>query len=157
MGKNKGKGGKNKRKGKNQTETKRELLFKEDGQAYAQVIKPYGNGRFEVLVDDEKRRIAHVRGAMIKKVWIMVGDIILVGLRGDTKDDKCDIIHRYEPDEVRNLKAYGELNKIFSVDDLDHAKEDEDGPIWESKPEDQDTKKDGDDDDKDEDEDEGDE
>jgi len=150
--KNKGKGGKNRRKGKNETESKRELIFKEDGQAYAQVIKPYGNGRFEVLVDDEKRRIAHVRGAMIRKVWIMVGDIILVGLRGDTKDDKCDIIHRYEPDEVRNLKAYGELNKIFSVNDLDI--DDEDGPIWEStsSPEDQDDKKEEDDEDEDEDE-----
>ena len=38
MPKNKGKGGKNRRRGKNENEgVKRELIFKEDGQEYAQV------------------------------------------------------------------------------------------------------------------------
>ena len=38
MPKNKGKGGKNRRRGKNENENeKRELVFKEDGQEYAQV------------------------------------------------------------------------------------------------------------------------
>ena len=40
MPKNKGKGGKNRRRGKNENEgLKRELVFKEDGQEYAQVDK----------------------------------------------------------------------------------------------------------------------
>ena len=39
MPKNKGKGGKNRRRGKNENEgLKRELVFKEDGQEYAQVV-----------------------------------------------------------------------------------------------------------------------
>ena len=45
MPKNKGKGGKNRRRGKNENEgVKRELIFKEDGQEYAQVIiwHPFG-------------------------------------------------------------------------------------------------------------------
>jgi len=38
MPKNKGKGGKNRRRGKNESDlVKRELVFKEDGQEYAQV------------------------------------------------------------------------------------------------------------------------
>ena len=45
MPKNKGKGGKNRRRGKNENEgLKRELVFKEDGQEYAQVTKMLGNG-----------------------------------------------------------------------------------------------------------------
>ena len=41
MPKNKGKGGKNRRRGKNENEgLKRELVFKEDGQEYAQVRLP---------------------------------------------------------------------------------------------------------------------
>ena len=41
MPKNKGKGGKNRRRGKNENEgLKRELVFKEDGQEYAQVKLP---------------------------------------------------------------------------------------------------------------------
>mmetsp|Transcript_3953 Transcript_3953/g.16813 ORF Transcript_3953/g.16813 Transcript_3953/m.16813 type:complete len:82 (-) Transcript_3953:177-422(-) len=46
MPKNKGKGGKNRRRGKNDNEDeKRELVFKEDGQEYAQVKRMLGNGR----------------------------------------------------------------------------------------------------------------
>ena len=42
------------------------------------------------------------------KVWIGVGDIVLIGLR-DFQDDKADIIMKYTPDEARQLKAYGEI------------------------------------------------
>jgi Translation initiation factor 1A / IF-1 len=41
-------------------------------------------------------------------VWINVGDIILVSLR-DYQDEKCDIIHKYTPDEARTLKKKGEV------------------------------------------------
>ena len=45
---------------------------------------------------------------MRKKVWVSAGDIVLVGLR-EYQDDKVDIIHKYNADEARNLKQYGEL------------------------------------------------
>lgn len=41
-------------------------------------------------------------------MWINQGDIVLIGLR-DYQDAKADVILRYNPDEARNLKAYGEL------------------------------------------------
>jgi len=49
MPKNKGKGGKSRRRGKGDNgDDKRELVFKEDGQEYAQVLTMLGNGRLEV-------------------------------------------------------------------------------------------------------------
>ncbi|TSK98468.1 Eukaryotic translation initiation factor 1A [Bagarius yarrelli] len=90
-----GKGGKNRRRGKNENESeKRELVFKEDGQEYAQVIKMLGNGRLEAMCFDG--------------VWINTSDIILIGLR-DYQDTKADVILKYNADEARSLKAYGEL------------------------------------------------
>uniref|UniRef100_A0A8C1C3X3 Eukaryotic translation initiation factor 4C n=1 Tax=Cyprinus carpio carpio TaxID=630221 RepID=A0A8C1C3X3_CYPCA len=82
MPKNKGKGGKNRRRGKNENESeKRELVFKEDGQEYAQVIKMLGNGRLEAMCFDGVKRLCHIRGKLRKKVWINTSDIILIGLR----------------------------------------------------------------------------
>ncbi|XP_071270748.1 eukaryotic translation initiation factor 1A, X-chromosomal-like isoform X3 [Salvelinus alpinus] len=76
------KGGKNRRRGKNENESeKRELVFKEDGQEYAQVIKMLGNGRLEAMCFDGVKRLCHIRGKLRKKVWINTSDIILVGLR----------------------------------------------------------------------------
>ncbi|PON81825.1 Translation initiation factor 1A (eIF-1A) [Trema orientale] len=109
MPKNKGKGGKNRKRGKNEADDdKRELVFKEDGQEYAQVLRMLGNGRCEAMCIDGAKRLCHIRGKMHKKVWIAAGDVILVGLR-DYQDDKADVILKYMPDEARLLKAYGEL------------------------------------------------
>ena len=49
-------------------------------------------------------------------MWINQGDIILVGLR-DYQDAKADVILKYNPDEARNLKAYGEIPEtgLFST------------------------------------------
>ena len=89
MPKNKGKGGKNRRRGKNENEgLKRELVFKEDGQEYAQVqynfavavdslnfqtillkvTKMLGNGRLEAMCFDGVKRLCHIRGKLRKKV-----------------------------------------------------------------------------------------
>ena len=77
MPKAKGKGGKNRRRGKNDSEDKRELIFKEDGQEYAQVLRMLGNGRLEVRIDGVKR-LCHIRGKMRKKVWVNTSDIVLL-------------------------------------------------------------------------------
>ena len=62
-------GGKNRRRGKNENDDdKRELVFREDGQEYAQVIKMVGNGRLEAMCFDGEKRLAHIRGKMRKKV-----------------------------------------------------------------------------------------
>ncbi|XP_028412105.1 eukaryotic translation initiation factor 1A, Y-chromosomal-like isoform X1 [Dendronephthya gigantea] len=117
MPKNKGKGGKNRRRGKNENESeKRELVFKEDGQEYAQVTKMLGNGRLEALCFDGTTRLCHIRGKLRKKVWINAGDIILLGLR-DFQDNKADVILRYNPDEAMSLRAYGELPDDVRIDD----------------------------------------
>lgn len=69
MPKNKGKGGKNRRRGKNENESeKRELIFKEDEQEYAQVTKMLGNGRLEAMCFDGIKRLCHIRGKLRKKV-----------------------------------------------------------------------------------------
>ena len=113
-------GGKNRRRGKNENDDdKRELVFREDGQEYAQVTKMLGNGRLEAQCFDGEKRLAHIRGKMRKKVhivfffirrlptphatqvWINQGDIVLLSLR-DFQDDKADVIVKYTADEARN-------------------------------------------------------
>ena len=117
MPKNKGKGGKNRRRGKNENEgLKRELVFREDGQEYAQVTKMLGNGRLEAMCFDGVKRLCHIRGKLRKKVWINQSDIILVGLR-DYQDAKADVILKYTPDEARNLKSYGEFPETVKINE----------------------------------------
>merc|ERR1711918_282522 len=54
------------------------------------------------------------RGKLRKRVWIGVGDIILLGLR-EFQDQKADIILKYDGDEARSLKTYGELPDTVQI------------------------------------------
>lgn len=58
---------------------------------------------------------------MKKKVWIGIGDLVMCSLR-EFQSQKCDIILKYLPDEIRQLKAQGEVPQDLEIND--HA----DGP-----------------------------
>merc|ERR1712050_620433 len=118
MPKNKLGGNKAKRAKADPQGAKKELVFKEDGQEYGQVMRMLGNGRCEVNCIDGTKRLCHIRGKMRKKVWVNQGDIVLVSLR-DFQDEKGDIIVKYTPDEARNLKTYGELPEAVKINETD--------------------------------------
>ena len=94
---------------------KRELVYKDGGQEYAQVSRMLGNSRCELHCMDGITRLGSIRGNMKHKVWIKLSDHVLVGLR-DFQDDKCDIIHKYTPEEVRTLQCYGEMATLAEAD-----------------------------------------
>ncbi len=60
-------------------ERRRELLFKEPGQEYAQVIRVLGDKRMGLRCFDNVERVGHIRGSL--RVWINLSDIVLVSLR----------------------------------------------------------------------------
>lgn len=119
-GKKNTKGGKGHKKGKRQTDTKRELEFRDEGQDYAQVTKMLGDGRVQAECFDGTQRICHIRGKFRKRVWIAMGDIVLLGLR-DFQDGKADIIIKYTPDEAKTLKAYGEIPESVVIGGTENA------------------------------------
>ena len=113
----KGKGGNKHRKQAkgNAINENRVLLMKEENQEYALVTKLLGGNRVETQCFDGVLRQSLIRGNMRKKIWINVGDLILVSLR-DFQDGKGDVIHKYSPEDARQLKKIGELpeNTILS-------------------------------------------
>lgn len=124
----KGKGGKNRRRGKADNDPdKRELVFKEEGQEYAQVTKMLGGGHLETMCFDNVKRLCKIRGKLRKKVWINLGDIILISLR-NFEEGKADVLRKYTADEARSLKAYEELPehaKINNTENFENGPEDD--------------------------------
>ena len=88
-----GKGGKNRRRGKNENESdKRELVFKEDGQEYAQVIKMLGNGRLEAYCFDGVPRQCHIRGKLRKKVRVQPNSTVI-----NSSDSQAESLPSHSP------------------------------------------------------------
>ena len=113
------KGGKNYKKSKNSNQTESDFFERQDDQLYARVIKLLGNCNVMAFCNDGKRRLCHIRGGLRKKVWLNVGDLILISLREfaeenskDSKLQKGDIINKYEQEHLSKLKK-DKLNKSF--------------------------------------------
>jgi translation initiation factor 1A len=102
-------GKKKKRSAKFSVNSKRELLLKEEYQEYGLVENLLGDCRLSVLCSDSTTKICHIRGKFKRRVWINVGDTVLVSLR-DFESDKGDIIHKYNPEEAIMLKTKGEFD-----------------------------------------------
>ena len=134
MPKSRGPGGKNRKKAKGSSlnNSRRELIFAEDGQCYAYVAESKGDGRYNVYCSDQSVRLAILRGKLWKRCWIRCHDMILVTLR-DYQDGKCDIVHKYSGDEVLRLinvgEIAGDLAKYYNIGEYDPNALDEDEDI----------------------------
>ncbi len=104
MPRGRGKGGKTRKRGKNWgTGEKRELLLKEEGTDYAQILRLLGQGRVEAnCFDGPTKRIGTIRGKLRNRVWMQAGDIIMICIR-ELGYDKCDVVHKYYPEEAFEL------------------------------------------------------
>uniref|UniRef100_A0A6U4SLS9 S1-like domain-containing protein n=1 Tax=Neobodo designis TaxID=312471 RepID=A0A6U4SLS9_NEODS len=135
------KGGKKGQRSKNKGEPlKRELVLKEEGQDYAQVTKNLGNSRLEVKCVDGTISIGVIRGAIRRKQWICVGDIVLCGVR-EFEKGKVDILSRYTAEEAKQLIKEKEIpanmaanagghdddGGIRNVDFVNYSSDDEEG------------------------------
>ena len=119
------KGGKKGKKGKKPgTSLQRNLEFKGENQEYAQVTKLLGDCRLLVDCFDGKSRLCHIRGNMRKKIFINMGDIIIISLRDFEKEtdgsiSKCDAIYLYNREEVKKLIKLGEIPENTAVNNED--------------------------------------
>lgn len=88
--------------------TKSEFEKKGESTCYAQVISILG-GKNVLLNVEGKEILGIICGSMYKKVYMVKNDYVLCSIRTNLKNDKCDIIFKYNNDEVKYLKKTGEI------------------------------------------------
>lgn len=116
------KGGKGYRSGKNE-DSKSVLhdICYDQGQSIGRVLKHLGDRNVIIYCNDDKERIAHIRGGLTKKkAKIEIGDIVLYSNRGDgigsngRDKERGDILEKYNQDILRDLKKIPFVNpKLF--------------------------------------------
>lgn len=108
-----GKGKNKKNSGIVKNHGKRVLELKRNMEEYAKVSKALGDKRVQVVLIDGSQFIAHIPGKFTKKkIWINIDNVVLVSRR-EFENDKMDIIHLYEHDEVKKLVKQGEIPESF--------------------------------------------
>lgn len=114
-------GGKNYKKSKHAAE-KPTFIDRQADQMYARIIKNLGDRNMLTYCNDNKVRLCHIRGSMRKRVWINVGDLVLISLRdfelskeeSGKNYEKGDIIAKYDTEQIGRLRKMPDINnKLF--------------------------------------------
>ena len=94
-----------------------------DDQMLARVVRVLGNRRMLLFCNDGKQRICKVRGVLRKKrMWVGIGDIVLISLRelaegsstSEVSGERGDILAKYDAMYFGKLKKEPNVNpKLF--------------------------------------------
>ena len=118
-------GGKNYKKSKHSTGETAKLQEADvsEGQLYGRILKVLGNRNFQVYGNDGRTRICKVCGAMTKRVWLAVGDLVIFSLRdfevsakvkGEDRlkqADRGDIIYKFDQSLLGKAKKLAGINQ----------------------------------------------
>ena len=103
--------GKRRQKWTEEEEIARIRLPKED-ELLGIVELMLGSDKLRVQCDDGKERIVRIPGKLRKRVWIRVGDLILIQPWKVMSDRRADVIWRYTKTQARWLQKKGHLKGI---------------------------------------------
>lgn len=114
------KGGKNYKKSKHvSTGFKPIMIDRQPDQMYGRIIRNLGQCRLLVYCNDNRTRMCHIRGSMRKKVWLGLGDMVLISKRefekapavGTEELENGDIVAKYDADLLSSLRKLPDINK----------------------------------------------
>ena len=83
-----------------------------DGEMFGIIIQMLGFDRVRVRCEDGNIRVGRIPGRMKKRVWMRVGDTVLLVPWDFQTEEKCDVIYRYRGNELDWLQRRGIL-KVF--------------------------------------------
>jgi translation initiation factor 1A len=83
-----------------------------EGEMFGVIVQMLGFDRVRVRCEDGEVRVGRIPGRMKKRVWMRIGDTVLVLPWEFQSDQKCDVVWRYKDNELDWLKKRGVL-KIF--------------------------------------------
>ena len=89
------------------------LPNKKAGEMFGVADQLLGGARINVMCADGKMRLARVPGKFRKRMWIRVGDLVIVK-PWEFQDSKADIVWRYTPTQANYLARKGFLPEAFT-------------------------------------------
>ncbi len=81
------------------------------GELIGKIVQRYGGNRMEILATDGKTRNCRVPGKYKRQLWLRPKDIVLIKI-WEFDAEKGDIIYKYRPNEVTQLKKKGILENL---------------------------------------------
>jgi len=83
------------------------------GEVLGSVEAMLGGDRVKATCDDGNTRICRIPGRLRKRIWIRVGDLVLIGPWKVQTAERGDVVFRYSSTQANWLKRKGYVKTIF--------------------------------------------
>ncbi|MBS7656069.1 translation initiation factor eIF-1A [Candidatus Bathyarchaeota archaeon] len=90
----------------------KEMVMPIENQLFGVVTQMLGYDRLLVKCADGHERTCRIRGKMKRRVWIKIGDVVLVAPWDFQSETRGDVIWRYTESQVETLKRKGYLKGL---------------------------------------------
>jgi len=87
------------------------LPRRDDLEMFGVVTQRVGGTNIRIMCEDNEERICRIPGKLKKRVWMRVGDYVIVKL-WDFQKSKADVVWRYTQVQAEHLKRKGYLDKL---------------------------------------------
>jgi len=85
------------------------MMYPSQNDILGVATKMLGYDRIMVKCQDGRERLCRIRGKMKRRVWIRVGDIVLVSPWDFQFDTRGDLVWRYTKSQAEDLRRKGML------------------------------------------------
>src|SRR3972149_12268938 len=82
------------------------------GEVFGLVLRTLGAGRMEIECEDGFTRICRIPGKMRKRVWVNVGNLVLIEPWTVQSNERADVIWRYTRTQANWLKRKGYIKRL---------------------------------------------
>ena len=89
----------------------RKIRIPKKGELLGIVLTMLGSNRLTVECSDGETRMCRIRGKIRKRVWIRVGDLVLL-VPWEIEPSKADVIWRYTRTQARWLNKKGYVKNL---------------------------------------------
>lgn len=83
------------------------MVYPTEGSILGVATKLLGFDRMMVKCQDGKERLCRIRGKMKRRVWIRLGDVVLVSPWDFQSDQRGDLVWRYTRGQAETLRRKG--------------------------------------------------
>ncbi len=96
----------------NEQEEISRIRLPKEGEIFGVVVEMLGARKIRVESDDGLTRLCRIPGRMKKRIWIRVGDLVLIQPWKVQPKERADVVWRYTPTQASWLKRNGYLKNI---------------------------------------------
>ncbi len=89
--------------------------YKPKGEMYGVVRDISGGSRLRVFCEDERNRMVRIPGRLKKKMWVRVGDTVVIKKWPIQENEKADLVYRYTKTQKERLIRDGNIPEVLQI------------------------------------------